>query len=120
MNRKEFIKLASGAAAFATAGCATEAPKAAPKKPVDAVTSATPVIKWKPFPDVKKVRVVQWGMRHEHADGKFKSVRKLPNDYELRSPRSAASSCTTACRASRPSRCGTWPPRRRSSAYSWR
>ena len=52
MNRKEFIKLASGAAAFATAGCATEAPKAAPKKPaVDAVTSATPVVKWAPFAD---------------------------------------------------------------------
>ena len=49
MNRKEFIKLASGAAAFATAGCATAEPKTAPKK-VDAVTSATPVIKWKPFP----------------------------------------------------------------------
>ena len=86
MNRKEFIKLASGAAVLATAGCTTtaskDAAKPAPKK-VDAVTSATPVIKWKPFPDVKKVRVVQWGMRHEHADGKFKSVRKLPNDYEL-------------------------------------
>ena len=86
MNRKEFIKLASGAAVLATAGCTTAAPKDAAKpapKKVDAVTSATPVIKWKPFPDVKKVRVVQWGMRHEHADGKFKSVKKLPNDYEL-------------------------------------
>ena len=76
MNRKNFIKLASGAAVFAVAGCTTEAP-------VDAVTSATPVIKWKPFPDVKRVRVVQWGMRHEHADGKFKSLKKLPDDFEL-------------------------------------
>ena len=86
MNRKEFIKLASGTAALAVAGCTTAAPKDAAKpapKKVDAVTSATPVIKWKPFPDVKKMRVVQWGMRHEHADGKFKSVKKLPNDYEL-------------------------------------
>ena len=84
MNRKEFIRMASGAAAFAVAGCATETAKAAPKKSsVDAVTSATPVIPWKPFKDAKKVRVVQWGMRHEHADGKFKSVRKLPDDYEL-------------------------------------
>ena len=85
MNRKEFIRVASGAAAFAVAGCATdEAAKAAPRKPaVDAVTSATPVVMWKPFPEAKKVRVVQWGMRHEHADGKFKSVKKLPDDYEL-------------------------------------
>ncbi len=30
-----------------------------------------------------KVRVVQWGMCHEHADGKFLSLRKLPDDYEL-------------------------------------
>lgn len=85
MNRKEFLKMASGAAALAVAGCATEKTATAePKKPaVDAVTSATPVVKWKPFPDVKKVRVVQWGMRHEHADGKFNSVKKLPDDYEL-------------------------------------
>ena len=82
MNRKEFIKLTSGAVAFATAGCATEAPKATPKK-VDAVTTATPVVKWKPFPDAKKVRVVQWGIRHEHASGKFGSMKKLPDDYEL-------------------------------------
>ena len=79
MNRKEFIRLASGAAAFAAAGCSTSAPK----KPVDAVTSATPVIPWKPFPGAKKVRVVQWGMRHEHASGKFNSLKKLPDDYEL-------------------------------------
>ena len=52
MNRKDFIQLASGAAAFVVAGCTTEAP-------VEAVTSATPIVKWKPFPDVKKVRVVQ-------------------------------------------------------------
>jgi len=81
MNRKEFIKLASGAAAFAAAGCASTA-KNAPKK-VDAVTSATPIVTWKPFPDAKKVRVVQWGMRHEHASGKFNSLKKLPDDYEL-------------------------------------
>ncbi len=78
MNRKEFIKLASGAAAFAAAGCASTT-----KKPVDTVTSATPVVTWKPFPDAKKVRVVQWGMRHEHASGKFNSLKKLPDDYEL-------------------------------------
>ena len=36
MNRKEFIKLASGTAALAVAGCVTAEPKPAPKK-VDAV-----------------------------------------------------------------------------------
>ena len=74
-----------GTAAFAAAGCTTTAETAA-KKPapaVDAKTTATPVVKWKPFPDVKKVRVVQWGMRHEHADGKFLSLKKLPDDFEL-------------------------------------
>ena len=80
MNRKEFIKVASGAVAFAAAGCTSASPKT-PR--VDAVTSATPVIPWKPFPDAKKVRVVQWGMRHEHAEGKFLSLKKLPDDYEL-------------------------------------
>lgn len=65
-------------AAFAAAGCTTTE-----TKKVDAVTRATPVVPWKPFPNAKKVRVVQWGMCHEHADGKFKSVKKLPDDYEL-------------------------------------
>lgn len=76
MNRRDFLGLT---AAFAAAGCTTTEPT----KKVDAVTSATPVVPWKPFPGTKKVRVVQWGMCHEHADGKFKSVKKLPDDYEL-------------------------------------
>ena len=75
MNRRGFLGLT---AAFAAAGCTTTE-----TKKVDAVTSATPVVPWKPFPNAKKVRVVQWGMCHEHADGKFKSVKKLPDDYEL-------------------------------------
>ncbi|MDO5318095.1 MAG: Gfo/Idh/MocA family oxidoreductase [bacterium] len=75
MNRRDFLGLT---AAFAAAGCTTTE-----TKKVDAVTSATPVVPWKPFPNAKKVRVVQWGMCHEHADGKFKSVKKLPDDYEL-------------------------------------
>lgn len=75
MNRRDFLGLT---AAFAAAGCTTTE-----TKNVDAVTSATPVVPWKPFPNAKKVRVVQWGMCHEHADGKFKSVKKLPDDYEL-------------------------------------
>ena len=108
MNRKDFIQLASGAAAFVVAGCTTEASKK--DVSVDAVTSATPVVKWKPFPGVKKVRVVQWGMRHEHADGKFKSVRKLPDDYELVGIVEDLSSKTLAEKrncAARPSRSGT-------------
>ena len=75
MNRRDFLGLT---AAFAAAGCTTTE-----TKKVDAVTSATPVVPWKPFPNAKKVRVVQWGMCHEHADGKFKSVKKLPDDFEL-------------------------------------
>ena len=75
MNRRDFLGLT---AAFAAAGCTTTE-----TKKVDAVTRATPVVPWKPFPNAKKVRVVQWGMCHEHADGKFKSVKKLPDDYEL-------------------------------------
>ncbi len=76
MTRRDFM---AGAAAFAAAGCST----AEKKDVVDAVTTATPVVQWKPFKDVKTVRVVQWGMRHEHAEGKFMSVKKLPEDYEL-------------------------------------
>ena len=75
MKRRDFLGLT---AAFAAAGCTTTE-----TKKVDAVTRATPVVPWKPFPNAKKVRVVQWGMCHEHADGKFKSVKKLPDDYEL-------------------------------------
>lgn len=75
MKRRDFLGLS---AAFAAAGCVT-----GEKKAVDAVTRATPVVPWRPFPDAKKVRVVQWGMCHEHADGKFKSVKTLPDDYEL-------------------------------------
>ena len=74
-KRRDFLGLS---AAFAAAGCVT-----GEKKAVDAVTHATPVVPWRPFPNAKKVRVVQWGMCHEHADGKFKSVKKLPDDYEL-------------------------------------
>ena len=70
MKRRDFLGLS---AAFAAAGCVT-----GEKKAVDAGTRATPVVPWRPFPDAKKVRVVQWGMCHEHADGKFKSVKKLP------------------------------------------
>ncbi len=65
MKRRDFLGLG---AAFAAAGC---------------VTDAAPVVPWKPFPNAQKVRVVQWGMRHEHAEGKFHSLRKLPDDYEL-------------------------------------
>ncbi|MGN0853325.1 MAG: Gfo/Idh/MocA family protein [Kiritimatiellia bacterium] len=75
MNRRAFLGMG---AAFAAAGCT--APKAGR---VDAVTGATPVVPWKPFRGAGKVRVVQWGMCHEHADGKFNSLKKLPNDYEL-------------------------------------
>ena len=75
MNRRDFVGLAG---AFAMAGCVTQE-----AKKVDAVTGATPVVPWKPFKGLKKVRVVQWGMCHEHADGKFQSVKKLPDDFEL-------------------------------------
>jgi len=72
------------AAAFAAAGCTTQSAKGKPRSgAVEATTSATPVVGWKPFPGAKKVRVVQWGMRHEHASGKFNSLKKLPDDYEL-------------------------------------
>lgn len=74
MNRRMFLGLG---AAFAAAGCVSD------KSKVDAVTTATPVVPWKPFKDAKKVRVVQWGMCHEHAEGKFHSVRRLPEDFEL-------------------------------------
>ena len=77
MNRRDFMV---SAAAFAAAGCTTQAAKG---KAVEATTGATPAVGWKPFPGVKKVRVVQWGMRHEHASGKFNSLKKLPDDYEL-------------------------------------
>ena len=50
MKRREFLM---GAAAFAAAGCAMNVSKDAA---VDAVTSATPVEGWKPFPDAKKVK----------------------------------------------------------------
>ena len=80
MDRKDFIKLTSGAFAFAAMGCSMVSSKGSG---VDAVTSATPKSRWRPFPDAKKVRVVQWGMRHEHANGKFDSLKKLPDDYEL-------------------------------------
>ena len=79
MKRREFLGLS---AAFAAAGCAT-GEKGAKAPAVDAVTHATPVVPWRPFPQAKKVRVVQWGVCHEHADGKFRSLRKLPDDYEL-------------------------------------
>jgi len=72
MNRRDFLGVA---AAFAAAGCTGLKP--------EAVTGATPCVKWRPFPGVKKVRVVQWGLCHEHADGKFKSLKKLPDDFEL-------------------------------------
>ncbi len=66
MNRRDFML---AAAAAAVAGCATD--RAAAPGP------------WAPIRDRKKVRVVQWGMRHEHADGKFGSLKKLPDDFEL-------------------------------------
>ncbi len=77
MNRREFLM---GTAAFAATGCVTDDTR---KPAVDAVTSATPVAMWKPRKGAKKVRVVQWGMRHEHASGKFKSLKTLPDDFEL-------------------------------------
>ncbi len=77
MKRREFLGLS---AAFAAAGCVSDGAR---KPKTDAATGATPVTPWRPFPNAKKVRVVQWGMCHEHADGKFHSARKLPNDYEL-------------------------------------
>jgi len=71
MNRKEFLRLSSGAAAFAAAGCAG----------LDAAGSEA---KWAPKkPRGRKVRVVQWGICHEHAEGKFSSLKKLPDDFEL-------------------------------------
>ena len=79
MKRRDFLGVA---AAFAAAGCATAEPKK-PAAKVDAVTRATPVVPWRPKKGKKKIRVVQWGMRHEHADGKFMSLKKLPEDFEL-------------------------------------
>lgn len=65
MKRREFLGMAG---AFAAAGCVSA-------KPAEA--------KWTPFRGTKKVRVVQWGLCHEHADGKFGSLKRLPNDFEL-------------------------------------
>ncbi|NLG00767.1 MAG: hypothetical protein GX565_11545, partial [Lentisphaerae bacterium] len=73
-SRREFIGTA--AAFAATSGCMTQ------KEP-EVVTKAEPVAKWQPFPGTKRVRVVQWGMCHEHAEGKFQSLKRLPDDFEL-------------------------------------
>jgi len=71
MNRKEFLKLSSGATAFAAAGCA-------------GLGAAGAEAVWEPKKSRgRKVRVVQWGLCHEHASGKFNSLKKLPDDYEL-------------------------------------
>ena len=71
MNRKEFLELFSGAAACATAGCT-------------GLGAAGAGAAWAPrSPRARKVRVVQWGMCHEHALGKFYSLKKLPDDFEL-------------------------------------
>lgn len=60
-----------GAAAFAAAGCTS----------VEAVGAEAV---WSPKkPRGRKVRVVQWGICHEHASGKFGSLKKIPDDYEL-------------------------------------
>ena len=40
-------------------------------------------VRWRPRPSGGRVRVVQWGMCHEHADGKFQSLKKLPDVFEL-------------------------------------
>ncbi len=39
--------------------------------------------KWKPITDARKVRLVLWGMCHEHAEGKFESLKLLTDEYEL-------------------------------------
>ena len=68
VNRREFVGMA---AAFATAGCT-------------GVPAAGSAARWTPKgPAGRKVRVVMWGMCHEHAAGKFESLKKLPNDFEL-------------------------------------
>ncbi len=59
------------AAAFAAAGCTTA--------DLPGVNET-----WRPKkPRSRKVRVVQWGICHEHASGKFGSLKKLPDDFEL-------------------------------------
>ena len=69
-NRREFM---GAAAAFAVA------PQCLAQKEAE----TAPVVKWKPFPGTKRVRVAQWGMCHEHADGKFQSLKVLPDHFEL-------------------------------------
>ena len=68
VKRREFMM---GAAALAAAGC-------------PGLGAAGGEAAWRPRkPHGRKVRVVQWGMCYEHADGKFSSAKKLPDDFEL-------------------------------------
>ena len=38
--------------------------------------------KWSPVGN-RKIRVVHWGIIHNHSKGKWEAVRKLSDDYEL-------------------------------------
>jgi len=67
--------LAAGLAAL-LAGCASTAPAPDTAPARDATKS------WKPIGN-RKARVVQWGIIHNHAKGKWDAVLKLTNDFEL-------------------------------------
>lgn len=65
MDRRQFIVTSS---AFALAGCLSE-PEA--------------VAQWRPFVGTRRVRVAQWGMCHEHAEGVMHSLKALKDDFEI-------------------------------------
>lgn len=66
MSRGAFV---AGGLAFVSVGCATSG------------TGMT--ARWRPKPSGGRVRVIQWGVCHEHADGKFQSLQKLQDVFEL-------------------------------------
>ena len=65
MERREFLKLYSGAAALTAAGCTAPGAWGGGKA------------------GGRKLRVVMWGICHEHAAGKFASLKKLQDDFKL-------------------------------------
>ena len=62
------IGMAAGLVGAMLAGCATDKGMAGPQ--------------WKPIGN-RKARVVQWGIVHNHAGGKWDAVRSLTNDFEM-------------------------------------
>jgi len=86
----------------ALAECVCEAPGGCAQQ------GAADCQKWKPIGD-RKVKVVLWGIVHNHARGKFEALLRLTNDYEIVGW--VDDSASTAMRMSnpKPEKYAKWP-----------